>query len=376
MTRKPFTSVLSSLAFAAAMLAPAGAAYADSSLEHEFDRAFVAPASAPAKTTSRPVVQPTSKAQALVQPSAKASPRPTPSTVRPFVSYGQPRSFGSNFEAQLYSAADASNGRIGVAMIDLTSGKTMAVLGDTPFPMASTSKIAVAATFLDGVDKGRWSLDDQFPLMIPVKSAKYSGDKAPVRAGRMYTARELIELSLIHSSNPATDALLAAVGGPGSVNRWIRTTGIDGMRLDRDIATLVRDDGEFNPATTVDLRDSATPVAMAQLLSGLFQGRWLSSRSRTFLLSTMERCATGKRRMRSLLPGDARVAHKTGTLNNTASDVGIIQAPDGHAYAVAIYVTGQGDHAGRDARIASIARTIYLAQESHQGGSVQVYANR
>lgn len=370
-----FQKLFGALALSAAVLVPAGAAQADSSLESEFDRAFVAPAPT-AKAPARPATTPTAKAQALVQPVAKAPPRALPPTVRPFVSYGQPRSFGSNLEAQLYSAADASNGRIGVAMIDLTSGKTVAVLGDTPFPMASTSKIAVAATFLDGVDKGRWSLDDQFPLMVPVKSAKYAGDKAPVRAGKLYSGRELIELALMHSSNPATDALLAAVGGPGAVNRWIRTTGIDGMRIDRDIATLVRDDGEFNPATTVDLRDSATPVAMAQLLSGLFQGRWLSSRSRAFLLTTMERCQTGKRRMRSLLPSDARIAHKTGTLNNTASDVGIIQAPDGHAYAVAIYVTGQGGHAGRDARIASIARTLYYAQESHEGGSVQLYANR
>ena len=80
--------------------------------------------------------------------------------------------------------------------------------------------------------------------------------------------------------------------------------------------------------------------------------------------------------MREQLPSDPRVAHKTGTLNNTASDVGIIQAPDGHAYAVAIYVTGQGGKPGRDARIATIASTVYYGSESHQGGSVQVYANK
>ena len=98
--------------------------------------------------------------------------------------------------------------------------------------------------------------------------------------------------------------------------------------------------------------------------------------SSAFLLATMERCQTGKRRMRALLPSDARVAHKTGTLNNTASDVGIIQAPDGHAYAVAIYVTGQGGRPNRDARIASIAKTIYQASESHAGGSTQLSARR
>lgn len=365
--------LLSSLALTGAVLAPVGAARADTSLENEFDRAFVAPAPAAAV---RPALQPTTRTQTVGQPAGPSKPqRTTPSTVRPFVAYGTPRPSGNGIDAQLAFAADPSQGRIGVAAIDLSSGRTVSVLGDTPFPMASTSKIAIAATFLDGVDKGRFSLDDRFPLMIAVGSKKYSSEAAPVRAGASLPARELLELSLIHSSNPATDALLAAVGGPAAVNRWVKTTGIQGLRIDRSIATLVRDDGEFDPARTVDLRDSATPVAMAQLLSGLFQGRWLSANSRTFLLQTMERCVTGKRRMRALLPGDARIAHKTGTLNNTASDVGIIQAPDGHAYAVAVYVTGQGGHAGRDARIASITRTLYTNFEGHDGGSL-VYANR
>lgn len=367
--------LLSSLALVGAVLSPISAAHADSSLEAEFDNTLLAPAP---KSPARPAVQPSAKKSALVQPVTKStsSPRPTPPTVRPFVAYGQPRSYGSGFEAQLHSVAGPGNGRIGVAVIDLTTGKSVSVLGDTPFPMASTSKVAIAATFLDGVDKGKWSLDDQFPLMLPVRSAKFSSSKAPVRAGQMMSGRQLIEAALIHSSNSATDALLAAVGGPVAVNRWIRSTGIEGMRIDRDIATLVRDDGEVDPARMVDLRDSATPLAMAQLLSGLFQGKWLSSRSRGFLLSTMERCETGKRRMRAQLPSDARVAHKTGTLNNTASDVGIIQAPDGHVYAVAIYVTGQGGKAGRDARIASIASTVYYGNESHQAGSALVYANK
>lgn len=370
-----FSKLLSSLALVGTVLTPVSAAHADTSLEADFDSAFVAPA---AKSPSRAATQPGAKVPALVQPAAKTSTsqRPQPATVRPFVAYGQPRSFASNFEARLHSVAGPGNGRIGVAVIDLTTGKTVSVLGDTPFPMASTSKIAVAATFLDGVDKGKWSLDDQFPLLLPVKSAKYSGAKAPVRAGKMMTGRALIESALIYSSNPATDALLAAVGGPAAVNRWIRSAGIEGMRIDRDIATLVRDDGEVDPARMVDLRDSATPLAMAQLLSGLFQGKWLSSRSRAFLLTTMERCETGKRRMRAQLPGDARVAHKTGTLNNTASDVGIIQAPDGHAYAVAIYVTGQGGKAGRDARIASIASTVYFGSEDHANGTALTYVNK
>lgn len=285
-----------------------------------------------------------------------------------------PRRYGSVFEASLAAAASAQLGRIGVAAIDLSSGRSLAVLGDQPFPMASTSKVAIVATFLDGVDRGRWSLDQQFPLMVPLPSKKLQGAVAPVRAGQMISARGLIELAITRSDNQATDALLAAIGGPQAVNRWLRQAGIAGMRMDRDIATLVRDDGIVDPATTVDTRDSATPLAMVQFLAGLHRGQWLTPASRAVLIGAMERCITGKRRIVAQMPEGARVAHKTGTLHNTASDVGFIHMPDGRTVAVAIYVTGQGGKPNRDARIAGIARTIYDGYMTEATGARQASA--
>ncbi len=263
------------------------------------------------------------------------------------------------FQAQVARLASNGLGRIGVAAYDLGTGRSVAVLGDQPFPMASTSKVAIAATFLEMVDAGRVRLTDQYPLMIPVPSRKFEGPVAPVRPGNYLSAGELINLALTKSSNPATDALLAAVGGPRAVNDWLRRTGNSNMRIDRDIATLVRDDGAVNPATTIDTRDSATPNAMVRMLAGLHQGHWLSARSRQFLLDTMARCETGKKRIPALMPEGVAIAHKTGTLSNTASDIGIISMPDGRAIALAIYVTGQGGKPNRDWRIAEIARAIY-----------------
>lgn len=265
----------------------------------------------------------------------------------------------SPFQSQIASLAGAQLGRIGVAAVDLSTGQSVAVLGSQPFPMASTSKIAIVATFLDGVDRGQFRLEDQYPLMVPVPSRKFDGPVAPVRAGAQYSALNLIEMAITRSDNHATDALLAVVGGPQAVNRWLRRAGVTELHIDRDIATLVRDDGAVDPARTVDSRDSATPLGMVRLLSGLYRGEWLSASSRAVLLGAMERCRTGTHRMRALLPDDARIAHKTGTLYNTSSDVGIFHMPDGRAIAAAIYVTGQGGKPNRDARIAAIARAIY-----------------
>jgi beta-lactamase class A len=267
--------------------------------------------------------------------------------------------YASSFEQRIADLANPALGRIGVAAVDLATGEEVMVLGDQLFPMASTSKIAVAGAFLEMVEKGRYSLTSEFPLMMPVASAKYSSAKAPVRPGQYMAAIDLIEIMITRSSNPATDALLAAVGGPAVVNDWIKRKGIAPFSINRDIATLVRDDGQYNPANHIDPRDAATPRAMARLLAGIYRGELLSEQSRRVVLSAMSRTVTGKRRIPAHIPLEARVSHKTGSLNNTSSDIGLIECPDGRVIAVAIYVTGQGGKLAREERIAAIARALY-----------------
>ncbi|MXO52137.1 serine hydrolase [Erythrobacter gaetbuli] len=283
--------------------------------------------------------------------------------------------YDNAFEQRLAELADGSNGRIGVAAIDLTSGQMVTVLGDQRFPMASTSKIAVAATFLEGVEKGKWSLTSEFPLLLPRKSARFSSKVAPVYEGEYMKAIDLIEIMITRSSNPATDALLRVVGGPDAVNDWVRRQGIRDFSIDRDIATLVRDDGEYDPAQHIDKRDSATPKAMLDLLSGLYQGKFLKPESRRVLLGAMSRTRTGKRRIPALMPESVRVSHKTGSLNNTSSDVGILETPDGRAVAVAIYVTGQGSRLNREAKIAQIARAIHDGYSAQTNNPKRVWTN-
>ena len=267
--------------------------------------------------------------------------------------------YRSSLAQRVAEVAEGSGGRIGVAAIDLTTGERVGVLGDQRFPMASTSKIAIAATFMEGVEKGRWSIDDRFPMLMPVASKRFSSAVAPVREGQRLPAIDLIEAMITRSNNHATDALLRVVGGPKAVTAWTRRAGIREFNIDRDIATLVRDDGEFNPANHIDIRDSATPNAMVDLLGKIYQGKVLEPESRRVILGAMGRTVTGKRRMRALIPSDARVLHKTGSLSGTCSDIGFIETPEGHTLAMAIYVTGQSTRPAREAKIAAIARALY-----------------
>ena len=292
----------------------------------------------------------------LAFPTLVATPQVVQS--RPPVSLQDPRDI--EIQSRVAAIVAQGRGRIGVAAMDLDGGGQVLVNGDMPFPMASTAKIAVSATMLEAVEQGRLRLDQPMPMMVPVlQPASARSTEAPLRPGQVLTLQGLMELSITRSHNEATDGLISAVGGVQAVNAWLTSKGIVGQRLDHTMATLVRDDGRVNPATTVTTRTSSTPRAMLALLAAIDRGNALSPQSRAVLLDTMTRTSTGRNRIRTGLPAGTLVAHKTGTLAGVTDDVGIVRLPDGRHLAMVVFVTGPEGHTAHAGLIAQIARTLY-----------------
>jgi beta-lactamase class A len=236
----------------------------------------------------------------------------------------------TDLEQQLSYLVAGKSADVGIAALDLNTGEIVSIKGDTPFPMASTVKVAIAALYLAQVDQGRRSLDDTI-------------------GGQ--SARGLMARMLIHSDNVATDILLRDLGGPRALHSWLQDNGVSGLRVDRTIAQLLSDRRDL-----WDRRDSSTPVAMVDLLKRIYKAELIKPQSRDYLLGLMSRCETGKNRMKAMLPFGTPVEHKTGTLTGLADDVGFITLPDGRRVAVAIFTRGGTD---RPRTIAEAARTIY-----------------
>lgn len=236
----------------------------------------------------------------------------------------------TNLEQQLSALVANKSADVGIAALDLNSGETISIKGNTPFPMASTVKVAIAALYLAQVDNGRRSLDDTI-------------NGLPVRT--------LMRRMLIFSDNHAADILFKDVGGPHAVQTWLQDNGIKGVHVDRTIAELLQSKRDL-----FDRRDSSTPVAMVELLRRIYKAELIKPESRNYLLDIMAQCETGKNRMKWLLPSGTLVEHKTGTLNGLADDVGFITLPDGRPVVVAIFTRGGAD---RPRTIAETARAIY-----------------
>lgn len=286
--------------------------------------------------------------------------------------------------------AKQTDGMVGVA-VQRVGGDRMVTLNEgVTFPMASTFKIAVAATIFSRIDKGELRLDQMIAVdpAIIVRSAGIA-EQTP-HPGVSLSLYNLLELMLTRSDNTATDVLTAQAGGPAAVTAWLRARGITGQRVDADTAGLLYrvlevtpGQGTFqenveaayvadpakrernrsrtpNAAFNDDPRDSSTPEAMVQLLLAIHSGKAMSAASTKTLIEIMERCHTGERRLKGLLPLGTVVAHKTGTVRSVANDVGLVTLPDGGQFAIAVYIKGDTKGAEiQDRVIAEMARTAY-----------------
>jgi beta-lactamase class A len=297
----------------------------------------------------------------------------------------------ARLEQQIEYVSHATDGVTGVNAIHIETGRTVALRGSEAFPMASAFKLPVAVQVLSLVDDGKLTLD-QMVSLTPPDLHPGSGRLTELffHPGVSLSIANLLELAIVISDNTAADILLREAGGPAAVTAKMRSLGLPGIRVDRSTALLIsdwqgaknlppedqwnreiwdklydavpeRDHQRARRAEMTDPRDMATPDDMTKLLLRIWKRDVLTSQSARVLLDMMDRCQTGKSRIKGLLPQGTDVAHKTGSLGGVANDIGFITLP-GDAGHVAVSVFTKASNKPEEASekaIAEIARTIY-----------------
>jgi beta-lactamase class A len=246
-----------------------------------------------------------------------------------------------------------SGGRLGVCVLQTSTGLCHVYRGDERFPMCSTFKVLAAAAVLARVDAGKQQLTRRitFDASIVVVNSPVTEKRAG--DGGM-TLAEICEAALTRSDNTAGNLLLEDIGGPSALTAFARTLGDDITRLDRNEPSL-------NQALSDDPRDTTTPSAMASNLKTLlFEATALSAASREQLTAWLIANKTGDARLRAGLPNGWRVGDKTGTgEQGTANDVAVVWPSSGAPVIVAVYLTAASvPIAQQNGIIASVARAV------------------
>jgi beta-lactamase class A len=296
---------------------------------------------------------------------------------------------------------------MGITAIYIEKNKIVAHNSNQRFFMASTIKLPIALAFLHRVDEKQDSLN---------RVIKLDSSNSVPGSGTLYhlfekkrisiSLQQILKYMLRNSDNSASDTLLHVVNGPEYVTQRMSALGFNNILINRSILEMFLDTNHvdhsflkerhpvffwiktFNSIPLEkkklawqrfenDIRDTTTPDDMAKLLVKVYKNEALSESSTKVLINIMEKCRTGRSRIKGLLPANVKVAHKTGTwaideqkylkyagskkLYRFASDVGIITLPNNKGHiAIAIYVKSQAaSDYPRSRAIALASRAIY-----------------
>lgn len=287
------------------------------------------------------------------------------------------------------------NGVVGVAVTSIDDGWIAAnATASRRLPQQSVSKLWVALTVLDLVDQGKIRLDDPLTITKADFTLFHQPIAALVKDGTGYTGTvgEIMRRAMQMSDNTCNDKLLRLAGGPQAVRSFIARKQLGAIRFGPGEKLLQAGTaglqwkpeysygGAFTAARAkldpqvrlaayeayvADPPDGAAPQAIALALARLKRGELLSASSTDWLLKTMGASRTGRARVRAGLQPGWEFAHKTGTGQDLRSrtagfnDVGILTAPDGRSYALAVMI-GDTPRPPRERQqlMQAVARTV------------------
>ena len=308
---------------------------------------------------------------------------------------------------KIHDIEKKSNTIIGMSAIYIEGNQTISYNGKQRFFMASTIKLPIALAFLHRVDEKKESLSRVVPLTSKnsVPGSGYLYHMFEKKQVNM-SLEQILKYMMRNSDNSASDTILRAANGPENVTKRMSALGFNNILINRSILEILLDTNHVDHANLKtprpvvawqkafnsvpieqkasawqrfqnDVRDTTTPDDMAKLLVKIYKKQALSESSTKLLMDIMEKCRTGRSRIKGLLPPQVKVAHKTGSwaiheqnylrypgskkLYRFASDVGIITLPKNKGHiAIAVYVKSKSaSDYPRSRAIALSSRAVY-----------------
>lgn len=254
----------------------------------------------------------------------------------------------NRMQASIERIVQQTDATVGVAIFDLTDGRSFYMNADAVYPTASTIKIAVLGELYRQHERGSGAKLDDLYTMDRNDIVGGEGVLGMMTPGvSRLTNRDLAALVVSLSDNSATNVLIERVG-MDNVNAWLAELGLEQTRLRRLMMDVT--------AAREGRENTATPRELVTLLKALYDGRLFgeaATKELIDLLSAQKMSYLGR-----LLPADLKVANKPGNLDGVRNDAGIVFSP-GRPFAIAVMVTFARDDLDAERSIARIAHAAW-----------------
>jgi beta-lactamase class A len=266
----------------------------------------------------------------------------------------------ADLEARITPLAKAHKGKVAVAVKHLKTGESFYLSADEAMPTASLIKLPVMVEAYWQAKDGKVKLDTPVTLK---KDDKVPGSGILTQHfsdGATFPVKDAVRLMIVFSDNTATNLVLDQIGIP-STNERMAGLGLKHTKINAKV--FKGNTTSIDPEATKKFGlGSTTARDMVQLLELIEGGKVVSPESCKEMLGHLRACED-KEKMTRLLPAGTVVAHKTGAVNASKTDAGIIYLKSGPV-AVCVLTDGNEDQRwvldnAAQVLIGKIAREVY-----------------
>jgi len=236
-----------------------------------------------------------------------------------------------------------------VEIKDLPTGYVSAVHANSVMPAASTIKIPIMVEVFRQMQAGKFDLNREVQL-LPADRDWGSGSIAGAPIGETFPVSELLTQMIAVSDNTAANMLIRLVGRR-AINATMEDLGLHHTQLANYIRTA-----EWSVRTAL----RTTPADMVALLTQMAKNNLVDQWSSRQMIAILER-----QEINTLLPQplpEIPIAHKTGSLDDTLNDVGIVYGAE--PYVIAVMTTDLPTLSAGRRFIRKISRLAYNRLEA------------
>lgn len=233
---------------------------------------------------------------------------------------------------ELIQLSNSFNGKVGIYVKNLKTGKVAQINADSLFPTASMIKVPIMCGVFSEIEKGNL---DYHSNLIYRDSLLYAGEDilGSFKDGEKIALSKVQMLSITTSDNTASIWLQKLVGGE-KINEWLDSNGFKSTRINSRTPGRSVFWQKYGWGTT-------SPKEMAELVIKIRNGEAVSPSASEKMYRNMSRIYWDGEAL-SEIPPYVQTASKQGAVNASRSEVVLVNAPHGD-YVFCIATKNQKD---------------------------------
>ncbi|MCU0356851.1 MAG: class A beta-lactamase-related serine hydrolase [Cyclobacteriaceae bacterium] len=230
-------------------------------------------------------------------------------------------------------------GDVGLYVHHLGTGETVAIRADSLFPTASLIKVPIMLGVFNKIEKGELDYHAQLTYH---DSLLYPGEDilGSFRDGEKISLSKVLMLMITTSDNTASLWCQQLAGTGSAINTWLEENGFRHTRVNSRTPGREADREKFGWGQT-------TPREMADMLIRIRRGELVSPRASERIYRNLARIYWDSEALAEI-PPYVQVASKQGAVNQSRSEVVLVNAPHGD-YVFCLITKNQEDQSWQPA---------------------------